>query len=437
MNQKANTSAASFGAILGAAMEESEKPFCMLEHQVSSQFHQAGEIQFINKESVDLGRDPVCAVRFDDSFSTVSRRHASITKAGEQWKIVQVSTTNPTFVNGQKVVKEQILQNGDEIRLAGGGPRLKFIIPTGKRQEKSDIRLSRRLSLFRRQALRPYRTAIIALSITLLLVIGGLVVWNYLQPGAASRKNEQAIAKCEKYVYFIRSSRFECVSPNGETFDDILEENVLMGTGFLLNDGRFVTARHVVEPWFFSSYDEDSYEMSMLNYIANNGGKVRFHFTAYSSSGDRMTFTSDQFICNRQTDETETDEDGDKMITAQLNHTDWAYVQTSKTSGLPFDANLSLRLERGTALTVLGFPFGLGAQPPYTTITPQLSTGMTTANGLTNNVILTANTSYEKGNSGGPVFSQDPSGNLTVIGIVSAGLGRSTGFIVPISSLPP
>ena len=48
-------------------------------------------------------------------------------------------------------------------------------------------------------------------------------------------------------------------------------------------------------------------------------------------------------------------------------------------------------------------------------------------------MILTTDTNYEQGNSGGPVFYTDASGNLVVVGIVSAGAGRATGFVVPIS----
>ena len=175
--------------------------------------------------------------------------------------------------------------------------------------------------------------------------------------------------------------------------------------------------------------------MLHLNRIANNGGKVVAHFGAYSSTGGGFSFTSENFICNRQQDRhTGSDDDGLSVVMAPpLGDTDWAYFRTSSEEGLKYDANMSKSLERGLELTVLGFPLGLGTNPSYKSITPQLSRGITTANGLTNGIILTTDAGYEEGNSGSPVFYKDSSGNLIVIGIVSSGVGRSTGFVVPIS----
>ena len=48
--------------------------------------------------------------------------------------------------------------------------------------------------------------------------------------------------------------------------------------------------------------------------------------------------------------------------------------------------------------------------------------------------ILTTSTGFEHGNSGGPVFI-NRDGKDIVVGIVSAGAGRSTGFVVPICAV--
>ena len=112
-------------------------------------------------------------MRYDESFSTVSRRHAAIVKEGENWKIVQLSSTNSTFLNGHKVKNEWYLQNGDEIQLSVNGPKLGFIIPTGKRATVGSIGLTRRMSLFRQQALRPYKTAIATLACLIVLLSCG------------------------------------------------------------------------------------------------------------------------------------------------------------------------------------------------------------------------------------------------------------------------
>ena len=103
-----------------------QKPFYMLEHTIGSRYHHAGELQKIVADQVVIGRDPTCEVRFDENFETVSRRHATIIKDGNDWKFVPLSQTNSTFINGQIVHSAWYLQDGDEIQCAVNGPKLVF-----------------------------------------------------------------------------------------------------------------------------------------------------------------------------------------------------------------------------------------------------------------------------------------------------------------------
>jgi|GEM_PF-263437 len=107
-----------------------KKPYIVLEHKVGSRYHNAGEHQKIVADQVEIGRDPKCEVRFDENFETVSRRHAAIINEGNNWKLVPLSHTNPSFVNGKIVHKEWYLQNGDEIQCAVNGPKFVFRIGT-------------------------------------------------------------------------------------------------------------------------------------------------------------------------------------------------------------------------------------------------------------------------------------------------------------------
>jgi pSer/pThr/pTyr-binding forkhead associated (FHA) protein len=60
-----------------------------------------------------------------------SREHAKIYKQGEQYAIVDLNSSNGTFVNGEKITK-RILKNGDEIAI--GTVRILFELPEA--QEK-------------------------------------------------------------------------------------------------------------------------------------------------------------------------------------------------------------------------------------------------------------------------------------------------------------
>ena len=242
----------------------------------------------------------------------------------------------------------------------------------------------------------------------------------------------------DKSVYYVIALGFEVTTPEGRHYEIECGNGEgqipgWSGTGFLLSDGRFVTARHVVEPWFFLQGEEDS-EMLTLNILASNGGKVVSYIGAVSPTGDKITFKSTDCRVNRAGDTMRRLRSGERVIIASGGTRDFATVQSGRPGGLPFSAEASRNLRRGTKLTVLSFPLGLGANS-YNDINPVYGTATVAADGLQDGMILTTETTYEKGSSGGPVFITDTTGRLVVVGITSAIAGRSTGFIEPISSI--
>lgn len=175
------TVAGSVGAGMASVFNASGRQYYILEHKTESLYHHAGESQKIIVDQIELGRDSSCQVRFDESFETVSRRHAAIVKDGDGWKVINLSQTNPTFVNGQPIQGEWKLNSGDEIRLSSKGPLMGFIVPQGKQSLVSSIGMTERLNLFRQQALRPYKRALWIMFIVLVLAVAGLITWNVLQ----------------------------------------------------------------------------------------------------------------------------------------------------------------------------------------------------------------------------------------------------------------
>lgn len=164
------------------ALVKGKKDYYFLEHLVGSHYHKAGEKQDIMLDEVIIGRNPDCHVRFDESFKTVSRHHASIIRDGDNWRLIQLSKTNTTFLNGKAIQDSWYLQSGDEIQLAINGPKLIFRIPT----DKSGMSFTQRLDSFRDQVIRPYQTAFIVVCCTILMIIagcvvGGVVIWKQHQ----------------------------------------------------------------------------------------------------------------------------------------------------------------------------------------------------------------------------------------------------------------
>ena len=397
----------SVGAGVGALFNGNGRRYFILEHKDASKYHKAGESQKIIIDQVDLGRDGNCQVRFDDeTFPTVSRRHAAIIKEGDKWKLVQLSQTNSTFLNGKTITSEWYLENGDEIQLSTDGPRMGFIVPAGKQSLVSSIKMTERLELFRKQALRPYKTAIACLSIILLLSVGGFGTWNYLmkqdfntqitkakvalaqlkgknveleklmkesaveqarldsllkaqkrpinktvivRPGGGDNEASK-LAKYESDIYYILA--IVCAVRNGNTVPMETKNGCLgwSGTGFLLDDGKFVTAKHCVEGWKFESEDDlgkqlgslkDELKTIFLCGLTNTDGvRLVSIIVATSPSKPSLKFVSEEFKTSRA-DEKKVSL-GNDLYRIEANGNggcDWAYVNTGKRGCIPADIN--------------------------------------------------------------------------------------------------
>lgn len=190
------TLAGSVGAGMGALMNGAGRTYYILEFKTTTEYHKAGDSEKIIVDQIELGRDTKCQIRFDDACETVSRKHAAIVREGEGWKLISLSKTNATFVNGQPINGEQILNSGDEIRLSAKGPIIGFISPQGAKGLVKSIAMTERLKLFQKQALRPYKTGIAILSVVLVLAVAGLSAYIYKQGEDYSRvigEMEQAL----------------------------------------------------------------------------------------------------------------------------------------------------------------------------------------------------------------------------------------------------
>ncbi len=524
------TLSGSVGAGMGSLFRPGGRKYYILEHKVSSRYHRAGESQEIIVDSIELGRDSRCQVRFDESFKTVSRRHAAIVREGDGWKLVQLSKTNTTLLNGHPVQTEWYLQNGDEIQLSVNGPKLGFIVPTGRKATVGSIGLTRRLSLFRQQALRPYKAAISALAAVLVVCagVGGYIIFRQHQQiqdnskllaeaRAANEKNAKLIAEQNKIINnqgglldSLRNSIPAAVTAptpppaaapatpaapaapaasggaaapaeSGPGLDFtayhphiyFIQAQVVSkesgkvisgwtGTGFLLNDGKFVSARHVLTPFYSNSYrirdgkvillDENealiAYREMWANILYVKGQadivfkctSVSGSFTFTSSyddnpvisdgSGDQIYTLQESYVITNGETRFEVPA-GSQIVEGSLDYTDFAYVETNLEGGLEADRDLSVNLKQGTQLSIVGYPHGWGQGNPI------LSTALCAQNGLSKelgNTIMVSNDNTEGGNSGGPVFAPKD-GRWVVVAIVSGGMYQKGSF-VPIAVIP-
>lgn len=480
--QYKRTLRSSVGAGVSALFNGDGRRFFILNHKDNSKYHKAGESQKIIIDQIELGRDSNCQVRFDDeSFKTVSRRHAAIVKDGERWKLVHLSATNSTLVNAVPVTTEKYLENGDEIQLSIGGPRMGFIVPAGKQSLVSSIKMTERLELFRKQALRPYKNAIACLAV--LLVLGGSFgtykildldeknehLQNVVIPAIVAEAdstrvaNEKAMAdmqkkytvalskikpeisalipKVEKDVCFIVVNYIGSI--NGQKFS----LGSCSGTAFLLNDGKLVTARHCISERYNPSLAWN------IEDIKSYGGQVEKEVVVYTPTGNTFTVSGDSFVMDEKydIDVVYTKEiDGQKKshkiklafpinnskIEQALWGTDWTYVETDRKGSIVPNYNLSKNLKAGTTVHMLGYPKGIGFEDGNQRVEAIYHNMSVSRDGLNSANCIMVSSGADHGNSGGPVFAL-VGNRLEVVGIVSRGDSNSELYnhLIPLANI--
>lgn len=564
------TLAGSVGAGMGAVFGASGRTYYILEHKNSSKYHQAGEVQKIIVDQIELGRDGSCQVRFDESFETVSRKHAAIVREGDNWKLIHLSQSNPTLVNGNIINGSYYLQTGDEIQLSVGGPRLGFIVPQGKQALTSSIGLTERMNLFRKQALRPYKTALIVMGVVLVLALAGLGTWSYTldkkndalvyvvdrqtdqmkqyehqldsldnerirlenqQRDLSARlrdsdgdkealkrelnnvrekltyvnsmaykttneiedikneleTNKKILADNEDYteytsiseesdgmvtvkeesigaskdlrdyydnIYTIKIDRI-VVEKDGISFDPGIQlSDIICGTGFMLNNGNFVTDRQNVQPWIYGDEQwKDDWRLLMAECVGA-GCNVIIHYRAYSTlgTGRPLTFVNTDFKFDPSDDVISLDIEVRKelrsifkkykikpeytkryhvkatVLAPKSSH--WAVIRMKGTmgEGLPYNVDAENDLRGGTEIHMVGYAGSTSEHNPV----PAHFNDHTNVDDTELGTFILQNQVGERGYYGSPAFLKRSNGTYEVIGVM---VGSKSGKdrIVPIS----
>lgn len=457
----------SIGSTMKSLFNPGTRIYFVLEHKTNSEKHRVGESSNFLSDYVEIGRGNNYAVNFGDDCKTVSRPHAAISRKENGWLLTPVSKSNATLVNGGSINSDTQLRNGDEIQLAANGPKISFLIPSNP--SIKTLGFTVRFKAAMNEAVRPYKATIIVMAIFFILGISGLSFYFTTRLNAAERiaasymsrkpqvdtitvvKKDSVtirqvvtvsktsttapsaqISDVYPYTYFIKSYKIVINDGTGEH----AYEYGISGTGFLLDNGKFVTARHVIQPWLFPSGSDDSVSIS-VNEMVTRGGKAEVFYTAYSPDGTKINLTSDDFEFNDSKDEKKNIDIWGSTLTLTLpsdDGLDWATTTLATSgNGLAFDKKLSTSLVASTQLYVLGYPWGKGANSRID-IAPMYSECKVARDGLDNGLIDASNIGIDHGNSGGPVFIKNSSSKYIVVGIVSAERGKQ-GFLVPIDAI--
>ena len=102
----------------------------MIQHVTGSKANQVEPFPYDTVNDLTLGRDPACSVVFDPQRDdAVSRQHAviKIVKGDRvSFSIVDLNSSNGTYVNGTRITSENELLPGDTVQLGQRGPSFMF-----------------------------------------------------------------------------------------------------------------------------------------------------------------------------------------------------------------------------------------------------------------------------------------------------------------------
>jgi flagellar motor protein MotB len=238
------------------------------------------------------------------------------------------------------------------------------------------------------------------------------------------------LSSIKEDVYIIVAKELFMTTPGIGT--ESVGTNLWTGTGFLTADGRFITARHVIEPWKYYREGDEVY----LNYLMRESAGTTFEckFIAYSPSGKRIEFSSKEMTMSTSKD-LAYDANGTVVSICETRETDWAYMQIQDKRGrLRPNTSLAQSIKTGTEVHVYGYQYASYTQDIEKGLSPNYSSTTIAQDGLRQGVMQTTNRGFGSGSSGAPVVVEQD-GEFLVVGIAVAGVGAEQGLIVPLSNL--
>ncbi len=205
------------------------------------------------------------------------------------------------------------------------------------------------------------------------------------------------------------------------------------GTGFVLEDGRFITSRRWVKPWAYPEGEKDALAL-FANFVHHNGGNASVKVVATAPDGPELTLFDRQFSTDSTYDQPVIGNfgfgEGKIMVANREVGRDWA-VSKVPVTGLPYQSGTLPAA--GTEVHFLGYEIPLGTQggpagaPTYTKRT-------VAAGESAKGTLPVTGVPFEPSTYGGPAYLVKE-GEPLVVGLLNEGKDGK-GIIIPISHVP-
>ena len=270
------------------------KQYFAIRYRSDDGIHKKGDIQYVSQDVLHIGQTPECKLELPKHSDYVDICYAVIIKdeSGFGWRIIRQDKDATIFVNGMPLEFVQNIRNND--RLTFDNTSVIFCIESGLAPANMYVKNS---------APKWITYSFIAV----FLILFG-IVWSINE----NNKSIMSIYKNEiNDIYKIEADSLLVLSQNKDTLDIISVDRLFVGTGFITNNGYFVTARHCVEFWLTMENElkENFYEIEsdIVKRVieAESDSSIRLVSTIKITSFDgakTWRYTSDDFFMDKSRD---------------------------------------------------------------------------------------------------------------------------------------
>ncbi|MBR6018442.1 MAG: trypsin-like peptidase domain-containing protein [Paludibacteraceae bacterium] len=388
--------------------------------------HRRGDICYGTGEALYIGQTPECGLRLVPHTDYADTCYAVIVLSpqGEGWQLLRQDPEAAVSVNGQPLPLVRNLHDGDILQF--DRTVVRFTLEQGALPTTQYV------------PNRPSWPMRIAMTL-LALVVAGVVAYLLIDRSTPEAKFRQEIQS----IYRIQAdSLFVLATATGDTLGRYGVDRPLIGTGFLTEDGYFVTARHCLEFWLgmedqlcpsLSDIGSDIVRQAILaEEDTTLHLVVPVRITSYKDEKS-WVFTSDDFLIDRSHDGVY---DLGDMQSAYLWRSvisryekrdcelgDIAVMRWPEGKGTIRLAEADQPLGKHQSIFCFGFPQNESSQQAeFTSLEGKILQLPPTPD-----CWFTADLDCDPGFSGGPVFSDVP--GKRVVGLVSRSAGKRTALV--------
>ena len=411
-------------------MNEMTDNYYALRFRSEDTLHRKGDVQFGDDKALYIGQTDECGLRLENHPEYADCCYAVVTKnmEGQGWCLIRQEKEAEITVNGIPLAWVKILKDGDLLKF--DKTVIQFTEEHGAQPSMSYVRNRTPWGVW-------------TLMAAIVLVLAGVVAflfYNNQKPATIYKHEIGSICKVEAGTLLVLSSQ-------NDTLEIISADKPLVGTGFVTENGYFVTARHCVEFWLAMENElrpdirEIQSPIVLWAIEAEADTTIRLvSLLTITSHDGRQTwhFSSDDFTMDKSHDDVY--ECGDfessylwRSVVSMFEKRDaeqgdvavmkWPYgkgtVKLEKPDRLQAMGNL---------LCGFGYPQNENRQESVFTS----NEGTVYQDQVDPDDCFICEKGFDAGFSGGPVFTKNT--NKTVVGIVSRSDGRHT-LIVPVQPI--